>query len=51
MMPEIKKILYTTDLSENSTYVFRHAINFAKKMMPKSSSCTYWMSSPVLTKL
>lgn len=30
-MPEIKKILYTTDLSDNSTYVFRYAMNFAKK--------------------
>jgi nucleotide-binding universal stress UspA family protein len=31
MMPEIRKILYTTDLSDNSTYVFRYATNFAKK--------------------
>jgi len=31
MMPEIQKILYTTDLSDNSAYAFRHAINFAKK--------------------
>jgi nucleotide-binding universal stress UspA family protein len=31
MMPEIKKILYATDLSSNSAYVFRYAINFAKK--------------------
>jgi nucleotide-binding universal stress UspA family protein len=31
MIPQIKKILYTTDLSDNSAYVFRHAINFAKK--------------------
>jgi nucleotide-binding universal stress UspA family protein len=31
MMPEIKKILYTTDLSPNSAYAFRYAINSAKK--------------------
>ncbi|MBT6612627.1 MAG: universal stress protein [Deltaproteobacteria bacterium] len=31
MMPEIQKILYTTDLSENSTYAFRYAMSFAKK--------------------
>jgi nucleotide-binding universal stress UspA family protein len=31
MIPQIKRILYTTDLSDNSAYVFRHAINFAKK--------------------
>lgn len=31
MMPEIQKILYTTDLSPNSAYVFRYAINSAKK--------------------
>jgi len=30
MIPQIKKILYATDLSENSAYVFRYAINFAK---------------------
>ena len=31
MIPQIKKILYATDLSVNSAYVFRHAINSAKK--------------------
>ena len=31
MIPQIKKILYTTDLSENSAYVFRYAINSAQK--------------------
>jgi hypothetical protein len=31
MIPQIKKILYTTDLSPNSAYVFRYAINSAKK--------------------
>jgi len=31
MMPEIQKILYTTDLSDNSAYAFRYAINFAKR--------------------
>ena len=31
MIPKIKKILYTTDLSPNSDYAFRYAINSAKK--------------------
>jgi nucleotide-binding universal stress UspA family protein len=31
MIPQIKRILYTTDLSDNSAYVFRYAINTAKK--------------------
>lgn len=31
MIPKIKKILYTTDLSPNSEYVFRYAINSAMK--------------------
>ena len=31
MIPQIKKILYATDLSDNSAYVFRYAVNFAKK--------------------
>ena len=31
MIPQIKRILYTTDLSDNSTFVFRYAINSAKK--------------------
>ena len=31
MMPQIKKILYTTDLSPNAGYVLRYAINSAKK--------------------
>jgi nucleotide-binding universal stress UspA family protein len=31
MIPMIKKILYTTDLSDNSAYVLSYAINFAKK--------------------
>ena len=31
MIPQIKKILYTTDLSENSAYVLRYAIDAAKK--------------------
>jgi len=31
MIPQIKRILYTTDLSDNSAFVFRYAINFAKK--------------------
>ena len=31
MIPQIKKILYATDLSPNSAYVFRYAINSAIK--------------------
>lgn len=31
MMPQIKKILYATDLSANSAFVLRYAINSAKK--------------------
>ncbi len=31
MLPEIKKILYATDLSDNSAYALRYAINSAKK--------------------
>jgi len=31
MIPDIKKILYATDLSNNSAYAFRYAINSALK--------------------
>jgi len=31
MIPLIKKILYATDLSENSSYAFLYAIDIAKK--------------------
>ena len=31
MIPQIKRILYATDLSDNSAYVFRYAIKFAKE--------------------
>ncbi len=31
MIPIIRKILYATDLSPNSSYAFRYAINFANK--------------------
>ena len=31
MIPKIQKILYATDLSQNSAYAFRYAINSAKK--------------------
>jgi nucleotide-binding universal stress UspA family protein len=31
MIPQIKNILYTTDLSDNSAYVFRYAINSANR--------------------
>jgi nucleotide-binding universal stress UspA family protein len=30
MMPEIKKILYATDLSKNAAYAFRYAVYLAK---------------------
>lgn len=30
MIPRIQKILYTTDLSDNSKYVFRYALNSAE---------------------
>lgn len=32
MRPDIKKILYATDLSKNATYAFRHAFYLAEKM-------------------
>jgi len=31
MIPRIRKVLYATDLSENSAYAFRYAINTAEK--------------------
>ena len=31
MISDIKKILYTTDLSQNSAHAFRYAVYFAKK--------------------
>ncbi len=31
MIPQIRNILYTTDLSKNSAYVFRYAVNSAQK--------------------
>ena len=31
MIPKIKKILYATDLSENSAYAFRYAVNSAQQ--------------------
>jgi nucleotide-binding universal stress UspA family protein len=31
MIPQIKKILYATDLSKNSTYAFFYAVDMAKK--------------------
>jgi nucleotide-binding universal stress UspA family protein len=31
MIPDIKKILYATDLSDNSAYALRYAINSALK--------------------
>ena len=35
MIPEIRKILYVTDLSDNSAYAFRHAVDFAEKYNAK----------------
>jgi hypothetical protein len=32
MIPEIKKILYATDLSKNSVYAFRYALKVAEKV-------------------
>jgi nucleotide-binding universal stress UspA family protein len=31
MIPQIKKILYATDLSKNSTYAYQYAMNMAEK--------------------
>ena len=31
MIPPIKKILYTTDLSKNSSYVFLYAVDMARR--------------------
>ena len=31
MIPQIKKILYATDLSKNSEYAFYYAVDMAKK--------------------
>ena len=31
MIPQIKKILYATDLSKNSVYAYRYAMNMAEK--------------------
>ena len=31
MIPEVQKILYATDLSDNSAYAFQYAMNSAKK--------------------
>jgi nucleotide-binding universal stress UspA family protein len=31
MIPQIKKILYTTDLSKNSAYAFRYAVDMAQR--------------------
>jgi nucleotide-binding universal stress UspA family protein len=35
MIPEIKKILYATDLSPNSAHAFRYAIKFSKDFKAK----------------
>jgi len=35
MVPEIKRILYATDLSKNSSYAFYHAVNLARRFEAK----------------
>jgi nucleotide-binding universal stress UspA family protein len=35
MIPEIKKILYATDLSKNSAYAFYYAVDIAQKRNAK----------------
>jgi nucleotide-binding universal stress UspA family protein len=35
MNPQIKKILYTTDLSKNASYAFIHAVDMAKRYNAK----------------
>jgi len=35
MLPEIKKILYATDLGPGSTYVFRYALSLAQRYQAK----------------
>ena len=35
MLPEIKKILYATDLSENARYAFGYAVSLAKRYQAK----------------
>jgi nucleotide-binding universal stress UspA family protein len=58
MIPQIKRILYTTDLSDNSSFVFRYAINSAKKhdatiiilhVLEPSSATTNAIVHPYLT--
>ena len=40
MILQIKKILYATDLSKNSSYAFLYAIDMAKNITQKLSYCT-----------
>jgi len=40
MIGEIKEILYATDLSPNSAYAFRYALQSAKNITPV---CTFSM--------
>ncbi|UCH07866.1 MAG: universal stress protein, partial [Deltaproteobacteria bacterium] len=35
MLPEIKKVLYATDLSKNSTFAFRYAVKLAEALEAK----------------
>lgn len=47
MIPKIKKILYTTDLSKNSAYVFRYAINTAEMHKAKIDILYVLQRTPV----
>ena len=40
MLPDIKKILYATDLSESARYAFGYAASLADCYGEKWSSCT-----------
>ena len=40
MIPQIKRILYATDLTKNSAYAFFYAVDMAKSITQPLSSCT-----------
>ena len=48
MIPDIKKILYTTDLSQNSAHAFRYAIYFSKKF---DAEVSFYMLSEKFLKM
>jgi len=48
MLPQIRKILYATDLTENSAYAFYFAIDFAQDTVQRLSfymwlNLYFWM--------